>query len=151
MPFIDIEFDYLLILNHLVHLAIAYIIALPIAYNREKKARSAGIRTFPLVAVGCCAYTLIGREVLDGSQSQARILYGLMAGIGFIGGGAILKEKGNISGTATAAGIWITGAIGAATAWHRYEIAVVLSVVSILTYKVGQYVKEDINSNDKSS
>ena len=147
MPFTEFHFDYVLILNHLIHLVIAYILALPIAYNREKEARSAGLRTFPLVAIGCCAYTLIGREVLQGYESQARILYGLMAGIGFIGGGAILKkQKGIISGTATAAGIWITGAIGAATAWQRYEIGILLSVITFITYKVNQYMKRDIST-----
>lgn len=53
-----------------------------------------------------------------------------MTGIGFVGGGAILKSAGSVHGTATAASIWNTGAIGAAVAFERYEIAIVLSLIN---------------------
>ena len=62
-------------------------------------------------------------------------MYGLMSGIGFIGGGAILKTDRNVSGTATAAAIWSTGAIGMAVAFHRYEIAISLSLVTFFTLR----------------
>ena len=64
-----------------------------------------------------------------------------MTGIGFIGGGSILKDRGNVSGTATAASIWNTGAIGAAVAWHRYEIAIALSLVNFLLLYLGHRAK----------
>lgn len=64
-----------------------------------------------------------------------------MAGIGFIGGGAILKKGANVRGTATAASIWITGALGAATAWHRYEVAIALSAMTFATLKLGDAIK----------
>lgn len=121
--------------NHLLHLAIAYVLALPIAWDREAHSRGVGLRTFPLVAIGCCAFLLIGREVLEGSESHARLLYGLMSGIGFIGGGAILKQDSEVSGTATAAAIWATGAIGAAVAWQHYEIALVLGLMTFVTFR----------------
>lgn len=56
-----------------------------------------------------------------------------MTGIGFIGGGAILKGGVSVHGTATAASIWNTGAIGAAVAYGRYEIAILLSLVNFAT------------------
>ncbi|HKK14042.1 MAG TPA: MgtC/SapB family protein [Gammaproteobacteria bacterium] len=131
--------NWQLVASHLVLMTVAYALALPIAWDREREARGAGLRTFPLVALGSCGYVLIGLQVLHGSQSQARILYGLMTGIGFIGGGAILKGEGSVHGTATAASIWITGAIGAAVAWGRYEIGVVLSLITFLTLYLGRY------------
>ncbi|MGD8430928.1 MAG: MgtC/SapB family protein, partial [Ectothiorhodospiraceae bacterium] len=76
-----------------------------------------------------------------------RILYGLMTGIGFIGGGAILKDGGNVSGTSTAASIWITGAIGAAVAWNRYEIALVLSGVTFATLRWVRVMKGVVRGN----
>ena len=101
--------------SHLVDLAIAYGLALPIGWDREREERSAGIRTFPLVAVASCGFVLIAIRVLgEGSTAQARILEGLITGVGFIGGGAILKHAGQASGTATAASLWATGALGAA-------------------------------------
>ncbi len=131
-----------LIADHLLHIGFAYLLAVPLGWDREASSRGAGLRTFPLVAVGSCGFLLIGQSVLEGSESHARLLYGLMTGIGFIGGGAILKESGQgdgsrgfVVGTATAASIWNTGAIGAAVAWERYEIGLVLSVMNFATLR----------------
>lgn len=59
-------------------------------------------------------------------------MYGIITGMGFIGGGAIFKSEDGVKGTATAASLWNTGAIGISVAYGRYEIAVILSVVSFL-------------------
>ncbi|HYQ71527.1 MAG TPA: MgtC/SapB family protein, partial [Gammaproteobacteria bacterium] len=80
--------------------------------------------------------------VLDTTDAESRILYGIIAGMGFIGGGAILKGKSGITGTATAASLWNTGAIGIAVAYHRYEIAVVLSLINFLTLKFVTRLKD---------
>lgn len=130
-----------LIASRVGHMMLAYVLALPIAWDREQSARGAGLRTFPLVAVGSCGFMLIGLSVLAGSESHARILYGLITGIGFIGGGAILKSGGGVKGSATAASLWITGAIGAAVAWQRYEIALFLSLLDFLTLRLGRVIK----------
>lgn len=128
--------------SHLMTLILAYVLALPVAWDQEKSARGAGLRTFPLVALGSCGYVLVGLYVLEGSESHARILYGLMTGIGFIGGGAILKSSTRVHGTATAASIWNTGAIGAAVAFERYHIAVVLTLVNFAILRFVTPVKE---------
>lgn len=130
------EFDFELLLSHLGLLLLAYLLAIPIAWNREREERSAGLRTFPLVAVSSCAFVLIARTAFltDDPNAMARVLQGVITGIGFIGGGAILKERGHVEGTATAASIWGTGAVGAAVGFARYEIAVVLSLVTCLTF-----------------
>jgi putative Mg2+ transporter-C (MgtC) family protein len=121
-------------LVHLVSLAVAYALALPIGWNREQEERSAGVRTFPLVAMAACGFVMIAIEVLGiESEGQARILEGLMTGIGFIGGGAILKQGDRATGTATAASLWATGAIGAAVGYGQLDIAVILSVVTFLS------------------
>ena len=64
-------------------------------------------------------------------KAHARILQGLATGIGFVGGGAILKSDTHVRGTATAASIWAMGAMGAAVAYRRIEIAILLSLVTI--------------------
>lgn len=121
-------------LFYLGDLLAAYVLAIPVAFNREREGRSGGLRTFPLVAVASCAFILIGKDVVgDHPDALARLIYGLMTGIGFIGGGAIVKYGGTAHGTATAASIWSTGAIGAGVAFHRYEIAVLLTVLTFLT------------------
>lgn len=63
---------------------------------------------------------------------MTRALQGLLGGMGFIGGGAILKSGGSVRGLATAAGLWSTGAIGAAIAFRREEIGVVLALANFV-------------------
>jgi putative Mg2+ transporter-C (MgtC) family protein len=123
-------------LSHLVNLAIAYSLAWPIGWNRERSERSAGVRTFPLVAMAACGFVLIAVRVLGAdSMGQARIIEGLITGIGFIGGGAILKHGTKALGTATAASLWAIGALGAAVGYGLYDIAVILSAVTYLTLR----------------
>lgn len=134
------------ILSHILDLGVAFVLALPIGWDREKEARSAGIRTFPLVAVASCGLILVAIRVLgEQSQSQARILQGLITGIGFIGGGAILKDARTVHGTATAASIWNTGVIGAAVGFGLYDIALVLSVINFLILRLLLPLKDELD------
>jgi putative Mg2+ transporter-C (MgtC) family protein len=113
--------------------AIAFVLALPIAWERIRSRRHIGLRTFPIVAIASCGYILIIRALPDITpEAEARALQGLLSGIGFIGGGAILKQGLDVRGLATAASIWNTGAIGAAVAFGREEIAIVLSLINFL-------------------
>lgn len=139
------DIDLYAIAIRLAQLGVAYILAMPVAWNRERgHKRNAGLRTFPLVAIAACGYALMGLEVLDTTEARARIVAGIVTGIGFIGGGAILKNESGVRGTATAASLWITGAIGIAVAFNRYEIAIVLSLVTFFTLQFIPYIKEEI-------
>lgn len=125
------------LLPHLVALGIAYILALPIAWNREQEERSAGLRTFPLVAIASCGFLQAAETVIQGNpEATARIVEGIITGMGFIGGGAILVLKGSVRGTATAASLWATGAIGTAVGLGAYDIALVLSLATFVTLKL---------------
>lgn len=135
----------------LVQLLIAWTLTLPVAWDRERESRSAGLRTFPLVAVAACGYTLVGVSVLDTTDAEARVLQGLITGIGFIGGGAILKSKGSVMGTATAASIWNTGLIGMAVAFSRYEIAAVMSLINFVTLRYVAHLKSDDAPDEESA
>lgn len=136
------EIDVSLILHHFTQLGIAFLLSLPIAMNREFSDEGAGLRTFPLVTIASCAFVLVGIDVFQGSDAEARVVYGVITGMGFIGGGAIIKQSGKVAGTATAAGIWNTGAIGISVAYSRYEIALVLSLIGFLIYQFGSMVKK---------
>lgn len=125
------DFD---VLPHLVAIALAYALAFPIGWNREKTERSAGLRTFPLVAVASCGFIQAAESITSGApEAMARIVEGLITGMGFIGGGAILRLKDSVKGTATAASLWITGAIGVSVALGSLDVAVLLSVVTVAT------------------
>lgn len=136
------------VIENLLHLGLAYILALPMAIERERNARSAGMRTFPLVAMASCGFVLTGLSALGADAgAQSRILYGLMTGVGFIGGGAILKQGSDVRGTATAASIWSTGAIGASVGFRSYEVAIALSVATALTLICGPALKEKVDES----
>jgi putative Mg2+ transporter-C (MgtC) family protein len=121
-------------LRHLVALSIAYLLALPIGWNREQQERSAGLRTFPLVAVASCGFIQAAETVTHGdAEAMARIVEGIITGMGFIGGGAILRMKESVKGTATAASLWATGAIGTAVGLGSYDVALITSLVTIAT------------------
>src|SRR3954465_3118794 len=128
--------ETLRIVPHLAALAFAYVLALPIGWDRERNERSAGLRTFPLVAVASCGFVQATESLLASSpEGQARIIEGLITGIGFLGGGAIIKQAGAVQGTATAAGLWATGAIGAAVGLGSYDVAVSVAALTIVTFR----------------
>src|SRR5215813_13792832 len=115
-------------LDHLVHLVVAFILALPIGWNRARAERGAGLRTFPLVAMASCGLVQAAISVLGaGAPSQANILQGVVTGVGFIGAGAIIRQGDVTTGNATAASIWVVGIMGAAVGYGYYDIGIILA------------------------
>ncbi len=115
-------------------LGAAYLLTAAIGWNREKEEHAAGLRTFPIVGVASCGYLLILGPQADAS-SHSRVLQGLITGIGFIGGGAIVKEGATVRGTATAASVWNAGVIGAAVATDHYAIGLMLTLLNLFTLR----------------
>ena len=121
--------------SNLEHVGIAYILTASIGWQSEREAHSAGVRTFPIVGMASCGYLLLLGHQPD-AAAQSRLLQGLITGIGFIGGGAILKEGATIKGTATAASVWNAAVIGAAVAMNQYSVAIMLAVLNLFTLRV---------------
>lgn len=120
----------------ILDLLIAYLLAVPVGWERERHERSAGLRTFPLVAVASCGFAIVAAGALVGPDAQSRVIQGLIGGIGFIGAGTIMRGPDRVHGTATAASILVTGIIGIAVAYHFYDIAVVLSAMALFTLRL---------------
>lgn len=119
---------------HVLALAAAYILALPIGWHREREERSAGLRTFPLVAVASCGFIQATENITTGNpEALARITEGVITGMGFIGGGAILRLSTSVKGTATAASLWATGAVGIACAMGTFDVAIIIVIFALLT------------------
>jgi putative Mg2+ transporter-C (MgtC) family protein len=128
---------HLALLPHLRDLCISYALAFLIGWNREREDRSAGMRTFPLVAVAACGFVQATEHLaVDAPEAMARIVEGVITGMGFIGGGAILKAGGEVHGTATAASLWATGAIGVAVGLAAYDVALAICLLAVLTLYV---------------
>jgi putative Mg2+ transporter-C (MgtC) family protein len=132
---------------------LAWALAMPTGLVHERQEHGIGIRTFPIVAMASCAYLLLFTRgtSTDLLAAQSRVLQGLVAGIGFVGGGAILKDGLSVHGTATAASIWNTAAIGASVALGRYEIAILLSLLNLFTMKALVPLKERLDRSAKQA
>ena len=131
----------------LLKLVIAYALALPIAWERERDERSAGLRTYPLVAIASCAYVTIGLVFLHSEAAAPRIIQGLLSGVGLVAAGAIIQDRFRVHGTATAASILGTGAIGTAVAFGAYDIAIALSLMSYLTLRLLKPLKRRVEED----
>jgi putative Mg2+ transporter-C (MgtC) family protein len=94
--------------------------------------------------MAACTFTILAMSIFNDQDAQSKVIAGIVTGIGFIGGGAILKDSSQVSGTSTAAAIWSTGAIGIAVGLERIEIAIALSIMTFATLKVIGRVKEEV-------
>jgi putative Mg2+ transporter-C (MgtC) family protein len=124
-------------LDHLVHLLVAYVLALPIGWHRAREEHSAGLRTFPLVAIASCALVQTAISVFGPTApGNANIIQGVVTGIGFIGAGAIIRQGDLTTGHATAASIWAVGIMGAAVGYGYYDIGIILAVANLAVLAV---------------
>ena len=136
--------------SHFLALAAAFALAIPIGWDREKRARSAGLRTFPLVAMASCGFVQASENLLVHSpDGMAKVIEGLITGIGFIGGGAILKQGAHVHGTATAASLWATGAIGVSVGLGSFDVAVTIAIFTFLTLRFLTLVKDNEETNSE--
>ena len=110
-----------------IRLLAALVVGAIIGYQRERAGKAAGLRTHMLVSMGTAMFVLAAAE--NGMQQDAlsRVVQGLATGIGFLGAGAILKVESErrIRGLTTAAGIWLTAALGVAIGMGHLGTAVV--------------------------
>ena len=132
-------------------LTLAWVLSLPTGWWREREIHAVGIRTFPIVAMASCGYLLVlqGDPGTDAFTANSRVLQGLVAGIGFVGGGAIVRDGMSVHGTAAAASIWNTGAIGAAVALGKYEVAIVLAALNLITLRGLVPLKKRLDSQQE--
>lgn len=103
-----------------------------IGFEREWSQKAAGLRTNTLIALGSALFTLMSMELSPGTGTDpTRIASQIVTGIGFLGGGAILRTAGSIKGLTTAAMIWVNAAIGMAAGGGRYRIAILGTLTTL--------------------
>ena len=117
-----------------LRLLIAAILGGLFGFERESKGKSAGLRTHMLVALGAALFVLIPQQSGVSDADITRVLQGLVAGVGFLGAGTIIKGDGGeeIKGLTTAAGIWLTAAIGVAAGLGRETTAILSTVLALV-------------------
>ncbi|UGV24669.1 MgtC family protein [Rhodopseudomonas boonkerdii] len=117
-------------LTLLVRIVVAVVLAFPIGWEREFRGSEAGDRTFMLVSLGAAAFTAVGVENFPATAEK--IMAGVVTGVGFLGGGMILKDGGNVRGLTTAAAIWAASAVGMLAGIGELLIAALVTVLVIL-------------------
>jgi putative Mg2+ transporter-C (MgtC) family protein len=124
--------------RHLVHVLIrltaATVLGAAVGFQREKAGKPAGLRTHMLVCVGTAVFVLACSGVGMSSDGISRVIQGLVTGIGFLGAGTILKlnEERDIQGLTTAAGVWMTAAIGVAVGLGSLGVALLSTLFSLM-------------------
>ncbi len=114
------------------NIVLAIVLGGIIGYERERDRKEAGIRTHVLVCVGAMLFTYISVSAYGISDSTARIVQGIITGIGFLGAGMIIISKEKVSGLTTAAGIWVVAAIGIGISYGYYIIVIITTVLVTL-------------------
>jgi putative Mg2+ transporter-C (MgtC) family protein len=113
-----------------------------LGYERERQGKSAGVRTHMLVAIGAALFVLIPQQAGASSADLSRVLQGLIAGVGFLGAGAIIMGNREVEtrGLTTAASIWVTAAIGVAAGMGRESTAVLSTLIALLILSVVPWI-----------
>lgn len=121
-----------------LRLLVAAILGGLLGYERAQKGKSAGVRTHMLVAIGAAMFVLIPQQAGVSTTDLTRVLQGLIAGVGFLGAGSIIvgTQQAETRGLTTAAGIWVTAAIGVAAGMGRESTAVLCTVVALFVLSV---------------
>lgn len=123
-----------------VRLLIAALLGAILGFEREQKGKAAGVRTHMLVAMGAALFVLVPQVAGAESDAMSRVVQGVIAGIGFLGAGTILKNKdgdeSHVKGLTTAAGLWMTAAIGVAAGLGRESTAVLSTLLALAVFSV---------------
>lgn len=125
-------------LEMVIRLLLAFALGAVPGFERQRKYRPAGIRTHMLVSAGSACFTMAGIYGFTGGQHDVtRIAAQIVSGIGFLGAGTIIRDRGNIRGLTTAASIWLVAAIGMLAGTGLYVLAI---TTTIITFIVLRYV-----------
>ncbi len=143
----------------IIRLLAAGVLAGLLGWNRERAGKPAGLRTFVLVGVGSCLFTLLALEIIEmhdesgggGGLDPLRVVSGLIGGIGFLGAGTIIQSRGHVQGITTAAGLWLTASIGLACGIGQYALAAIAGAFGVILLVSALVLERRTSLKDSSS
>lgn len=137
----------------LVRLLMAAVLGAVLGFERESKGKSAGVRTHMLVSLGAALFVLAPSMAGADEQALSRVIQGIVAGIGFLGAGTILKGNGrdtsHVKGLTTAAGLWMTAAIGTSAGMGREATALISTVLALLVLGTMPKLVEKVEADNE--
>jgi len=125
----------------LLQIVTAAVLGAAVGLERELGAQPAGLRTHMLVSLGAALFTLSGTNLVG--SDPTRIAAQVVTGIGFLGGGAILREGATVRGLTTAASLWVTAAIGLSVGFRWWFAAVATTVLALTVLSLVKYVERE--------
>jgi len=115
-----------------ISIIVATVLGAAIGIERELSGKAAGLRTNVLICLGAAIFTIISKRMVEGTDgSIARIAAQIVTGVGFLGAGAVIQDRGGVHGLTTAATIWLVASIGMACGAGFYKLAIVSTLVAI--------------------
>ena len=111
-----------------------------IGFEREFRAKEAGVRTHFIVALGSALFMIISQYAFSGRFDAARVAAQVVSGIGFIGAGVIIFQKNVVRGITTAAGLWVAAAIGLACGAAMYSVAIAATLMTVLVLETMHFI-----------
>ena len=136
-------------IENLIKIGISLLLGLFVGWEREKNDKPAGLRTITNVCLGSTLFAIIGLKLLGNPAIDiSRLFYAPIIGIGFLGGGVIMKRGKNIEGITTASILWIMVAVGLLCGLGDYLLATIVSLCIFLILKL-KFVKIKIQMKKK--
>ena len=126
--------------NFILRIFVAGLLGGLIGFEREFRAKEAGVRTHFIVALGSALFMLISQYAFSGRFDAARVAAQVVSGIGFIGAGVIIFQKNSIRGITTAAGLWVAAAIGLASGAEMYSVAIAATLMTVLVLETMHFI-----------
>jgi len=129
--------------NFILRIFVAGLLGGLIGFERELRAKEAGVRTHFIVALGSALFMIISQYAFSGRFDASRVAAQVVSGIGFIGAGVIIFQKNVVRGVTTAAGLWVAAAIGLACGSAMYPVAIAATLMTILVLETMHFITRD--------
>lgn len=126
-------------LTYVARMFLAAVLGGCVGWQRESTDSEAGIRTYAVVALAACAFSIISVHGTEGHADPTRIAAEVISGMGFLGAGVILVSKGHITGLTTAATLWASASIGLAVGFGMYVVAICTAALLYIVLAIKQW------------
>ena len=121
----------------ILRILLAGVLGAFVGYERERAGKPAGVRTHGMVSLGAALFAVISIYGFGGAGDPARVAAQIVTGIGFLGAGAILHQRGNVQGLTTAASLWVTAAIGLSVGVGMVVMSLATTILVFLLLRFG--------------
>lgn len=136
--------------SDVLSLILSVVFGAVVGLERELHGKAAGLRTNILICVGATVFTILSRYMAADQDSLTRIASGVVTGIGFLGAGAIIQDRGGVHGLTSAATIWVVASVGMACGARYYALAILTTLVTVVVLLVLKAAEKPLENHIKN-